>query len=82
MFEYEYEDDPALIGKFKDGLIRIMKPNTSLSGFVDRSGNEVIPFIYETWSDFSEGLVAVSKDGINGYVDKNGKSTFDIKNGE
>jgi hypothetical protein len=70
---------------FHDGLARISKKNDNsfIAGFIDRNGKEIIPCVYETWYDFSDGLVAVSKDGIKGYVDKNGKSTFDyIENEE
>ena len=64
---------------FIDGLARVTKEINGdyLTGFIDINGKEVIPCIYSSWYDFSEGLVAVSKDGINGYVDKDGKSTFD-----
>ena len=70
--------------RFCDGLARISKNDDSnyLSGFIDTKGNEVIPCIYSCWNDFSEGLVAVSKDGINGYLDKNGNSTFDVQDDE
>lgn len=72
------------ISRFKEGLARFSKPNSNdiLHGFIDGKGKEIIPCIYETWNDFSEGLVAVSKDGINGYVDKFGKSTFDVTSQE
>ena len=64
---------------FKDGLAMVSSSSgdKTLHGFIDTNGKEIIPPIYDTWYDFSEGLVAVSKDGINGYIDKNGKSTFD-----
>lgn len=71
--------------RFKEGLARVSSSNSSNSdktGFVDVNGKEVIPRIYNTWNDFSEGLVAVSKDGINGFVDNNGKSTFDFLSSE
>jgi hypothetical protein len=70
--------------RFCDGLARISKNDGSniLSGFINTKGNEVIPCVYSCWNDFSEGLVAVSKDGINGYVDKNGNSTFDVQDEE
>ena len=72
------------ISAFHDGLARVSNKsgNETLSGFIDTKGKEVIPCIYDTWNDFSEGLVAVSKDGMNGYIDKKGYSTFDIKNEE
>lgn len=33
-------------------------------GFIDENGNETVPIIYERASNFSEGLVAVKKEGI------------------
>ncbi len=40
-------------------------------GFIDGSGNEVIPFIYDYAKPFSEGLAVICKDGKAGYIDKN-----------
>lgn len=75
VFACPYSD----VSMFNEGLARISKQNanSTIAGFIDRNGKEIIPCAYVTWHDFSEGLVAVSKDGIKGYVDKNGKSTFD-----
>ena len=57
-------------------------------GYIDTKGNEVIPCIYDSYNDFSEGLVVVGKHvkgryrnfwGMEyGVVDKKGNSTFDI----
>ena len=82
VFECEYEGiNSDGIANFSDGLAKITKPNgnnTFLAGFIDRTGNVVIPCIYEeTWVSFSEGLAVVKKDGKYGFVDKQGKSTFD-----
>ena len=77
-FNYEY------IREFHDGLAMVSKKsgNESLTGYIDTKGNEVIPCIYTSYSDFSEGLAAVEKDGIYGFVDKKGNSTFDIQDEE
>ncbi len=42
-------------------------------GFIDLSGNEIIPPVYDDSHNFSEGLAAVCKDGKWGFVDKTGK---------
>lgn len=39
-------------------------------GFVDRTGNIIIPFDYECALSFSEGLASVGKKGLMGYIDK------------
>ena len=44
-------------------------------GFMDHSGNMVIPQMYSSAGDFSEGLAAVcNADGIAGYIDKSGNT--------
>ena len=69
--------------RFYDGLLRVFKDDDShLSGFVDTKGNEVIPCEYSGYEDYSEGLVAVSKNEIYGFIDKDGNSTFDVKDEE
>lgn len=75
-------DIPEKANRFSEGLARISNNDDDLSGFIDTKGNKIIPCVYSCWNDFSEGLVAVSKDGINGYVDKNGNSTFDVQDEE
>jgi len=42
-------------------------------GFLDRSGNEIIPPIYEEAQAFSEGLAAVRVGGLWGYIDTGGR---------
>lgn len=43
------------------------------SGFIDLKGNIVIPFNYEYCEEFSEGLAAVSQDGLYGFINKKGE---------
>jgi hypothetical protein len=66
---------------FSEGLAGVVL-NWKL-GFIDKNGNEVIPFIYEKESlasfsggYFSEGLAAVRLNGKEGYIDKNGKEVI------
>jgi hypothetical protein len=41
-------------------------------GFIDKTGKEVIPCIYDCAHPFSEGLASVGKDGGWKYIDKRG----------
>ena len=72
-------DNISFIGSFHDGLAKVSKNinYTSVDAYIDKNGKEVIPFIYQG-GDFSEGLAVISKDGICGFIDKNGNSTFDF----
>lgn len=50
-----------------------MSSETWAYGFMDHSGNMVIPQIYSAAGNFSEGLAAVcGSDGLWGYIDKAG----------
>jgi len=71
------------IGNFHDGIASVNKYENGniMVGYVDAKGNEIAPCIY-SGNDFSEGLAAVEKDGIYGFVDKKGNSTFDLKDEE
>lgn len=68
------------IRNFSEGLAAVMKDYKW--GFIDKEGNEVIPFKYDRVRDFHEGLAAVDikmNSGIPpggnwGYIDKNGNT--------
>lgn len=65
---YEHgSSDPIPDGDCHDGMIK-----ADGKGFMDASGNIVIPCIYDKVYDFGEGLAAVVKDGKIGFVDKKG----------
>ena len=74
-FNGEYQDaDP-----FCEGMARVW--NGGLHGYIDKTGKLVVPceYVITYGVTFSCGLAAVMKtDGTEGYVDKNGKSTFDF----
>lgn len=73
------------IGSFHDGLASFNKyaDGDMKVGYIDVSGKEVVPCIYSVYGhDFSEGLAVVKKDGIYGFVDKKGNSTFDVQDEE
>jgi len=54
------------------GYINPLEEWTSKCGVIDKTGNIVIPFIYDVIYDFSEGLAAVNKNGKCGFIDKTG----------
>lgn len=74
------------ISNFQEGFSVVYKEGEKneyftqyVHGFIDKNGKEVIPCIYNTCNQFSEGLAVVEKDGIYGFVDKKGNSTFDLQ---
>ncbi len=62
---------------FAEGLLQVEL--NKKYGFVDVSGKEVIPLIYEDASWFQEELVSVSYKGKNGFIDKTGKVVIPFK---
>ena len=64
------------IGDFYEGVAVVRKNDRS--GYVDKTGKEVIPLIYESAQCFSEGFAAVKKEGLWGYIDKNGNEAIPI----
>ena len=77
------------ISNFQEGFSVVYKEGEKneyftqyVHGFIDKNGKEVIPCIYNTCNQFSEGLAVVEKDGIYGFVDKKGNSTFSLQDEE
>ena len=68
----------CLFSTFQDGITSIIN-NEHKVGYIDIKGNEVIPCIYDDCF-YSEGIATVQKDGVWGFVDQKGNSTFDIQN--
>ena len=60
------------ISEFHEGLAGIVY-NDHGEGYIDRSGQLVIPPIYEEVEDFNNGSAAVKKDGKWGIIDKKGR---------
>ena len=48
-------------------------------GFIDRSGDVVIPLDYDWVDEFSDGVSQVRKNGKTGYIDQTGKWLFDAE---
>lgn len=62
---------------FEDGLAEV-EMNDKI-GFVDKSGQEVVPLQYDYASEFSEGLALVRKNRKYGYVDKLGREVIPLQ---
>jgi len=54
----------------KEGLISFQKGEKH--GFIDKEGNEIIPCIYDSVEEFSDGLAKIKLDGKLGYINKEG----------
>lgn len=65
-------------GDFKENRIYVLDFNDNY-GYLDETGKEVIPLIYQSVYDFSNGLAAVKKDGKWGYIDTNGKVVINFQ---
>jgi len=60
---------------FMNGLAVIRK--NGKQGYIDKNGKEVIPCIYESASNFSEGIALVRNDvDFAGYIDKKGNEVI------
>ena len=55
-------------GLFFSGYAWVRNAATNLCGFIDTSGKEVIPCMYEEVGVFADGLVSAKKDGKYGYI--------------
>lgn len=68
---------PCLYSNIKmyNGYLICCKDN--LYGVLDKSGKEIIPFKYQNIFCYDNGLAVISSEHGIGFVDINGKSTFD-----
>ncbi len=58
-------------GLFCDGLARVQADGNGLWGFIDKKGQEKVPYIYQYVQDFKEGFAPVSihtEDGRNNWT--------------
>ena len=65
-------------GDFHNGLAKVTNLSTGKWGFIDKQGKEVIPCRFDGAWDFSEGLAVVRIGDRWGFVNTEGKSTFDF----
>ena len=61
----------------EENLARFQDYETGLWGYINESGEEVIPAQYEDAQDFSEGLAAVKVDGLYGFIDVSGEMVIE-----
>jgi len=67
--------------KFLDGVTTVCIGGDDRKvkcGFINKSGKEIIPCIYDWVDNFSEGLATVSLNHKKGFIDKNGKQVIPI----
>ena len=74
LFSFEKADRQDSYGDFYEDLAVVS--HQGLFGFVDKTGKEVIPQLYESAQRFSEGLAGVKKEGLWGYIDKKGNEVI------
>jgi len=63
--------DPISVQPFSEGLAAVER--NGKFGFINTSGDVIIPFEFSIVSSFAEGLCYVVKDGIDGFIDKTGE---------
>ena len=69
----------AGIHEFAEGLARVtvlMEDGSYKYGFIDKSGLEVIPPIYDSAWDFVDGLAEIEMNGMPGYINKKGETVY------
>ena len=64
---------------YKDLKLYSYQADDGKWGFVDKTGEEVIPLIYDDAWSFNEGLARVQKDDKWGFVDSNSSVVVDYK---
>ena len=85
IYDFAYYNEPG----FKDGLaiigIKGEKEETDNNikwGVIDTKGKTVIPFEYNYLSYTGDGIFKISKDGADGFINKNGEEIiFDVPKG-
>lgn len=48
-------------------------------GYIDKNGKIIIDFVYDYATGFSKGMAYVEKDRVCSYIDKSGKTLFELK---
>jgi hypothetical protein len=67
-------EDYRWVRPFSEGLAPVSKviSNKTKSGYIDKTGKEVIPAVYDEVGYFSEGMASVYKDKKYAFIDKTG----------
>ena len=63
MYKRQFLESGGLAAVCKDGKW----------GFLDKNGQEVLPFAWDNARSFSEGVAAVERDGLWGYISLRGE---------
>ena len=65
---------------FNEGVAAVKKADSEKSEFIfiDKTGQQLFSLVFDEACGFSEGLAAVKKGDKWGYVDKQGRTTFDF----
>lgn len=58
--------------RFREGRAIVKKAGGNY-GVIDKTGKQIVPFIYDYIEDYSEGLACVIKDGRYGFINKSGQ---------
>jgi len=66
----------SITGQFSNGLAKVRVARWT--GFIDLSGDLVIPFKFDDAEDFSEGMASVKLDRKYGFIDTKGRSITPI----
>lgn len=74
----EYKGERADYFNAPEGLALVTE-NGNKYGFVDKTGEMVIPLVYDYADNFSEGLALVRKGGKYGWIDKTGKIVIPLE---
>jgi hypothetical protein len=74
-----------IVGDFCDGLSSVgvfidSSETAARYGFINKNGEQVIPFKYNFAMNFSEGLAYVAEDNMHGYIDIHGKYVIELQN--
>ena len=76
-FKFEFPNYPFMdeleIDYLRQTSLFLPFNNNSHWGFINESGTEMVPAVYDEVNYFSEGLASVSKNGKYGYINKSGK---------
>lgn len=59
-------------GKFSEGAVGIYL-GFGQEGFIDKTGKQIVPCVYDRVRSFSEGLAGVHQNGKGGFVNKSGE---------
>jgi hypothetical protein len=64
---------------FSEGLAAVFAGSIGKCGYIDKTGQMVMPLQYDRANRFTEGLAAVMISGMWGYIDKTGKTVIPLR---